>query len=826
MKKYILLSVFAVAAMVVSCEKNPSKGEEDLSGKGLSIKASAAVDWAAGSEILVSCDGEVYSFTTAQGGNPAVFTSEDGLTVGKVGINPVTAYYGCTQFGAFTLPQNQIIQGGKSQTRLPMYAYSAAGVNGSELALNFTPAASLLEVSLSPVDATISRVELLPVEETALSGNVAGAATVNAVTGKVTPSGDIKSVSANFQGGVSAKSGLSFTLPVGWFSVTGGMKLVLTYNETSSYEEIIWADGNFASYDGSADSKGFKSLKAEVEMVIGARDYYVAPDGKASSKGIRASDPATLDYALTTADEGSVIHLAAGTYKPTRALSGDESGNDAYKTFEIARGLTLVGEGADKTILDADGAFHAVCVTAPAAQKVVVKNLAITGGDTSKADTDGKVTSPVNEANYADNYGAGLYAVGCELELDGVTLEGNKGVNAVGGYLNGVKASLKNVKVSGNTSSGNGCGLWVAASEITMDGCEVSGNVGGGVAAGLYLYAAKEASLTATVRNSLFTGNETTNNNSAVYVRGADATAKVTASFEGCTIRGNKGTMGAGFGVTYAKADFVSCLIENNTASGNGGNLVYPGADVTVKDCIFRGNSATMAPCIYEYTNADAVSLIISGSEFSANKATTSRGGAVYARAAAASATLHVANSTFFDNEAPHYGSAIALYGTAAFPVTAHIYSSTITGNRSTGTTANRGGAIGLETAGLTAHIYNSIISGNVWEAQSADADLFVGNTASKAHVYKSIVGSKVYDADGAVVTEAPAFVPGTMLTKKTAEGKTSVWSLSGDNNPAKTYGYDAAGLKALGGAFGADILGVDQWGNTRSGAVMGAYIQ
>ena len=817
---------------LVSCQ--PVDPEEEYKNKDLTIQASIAstkasakadgIAWTSGDALLVTCDGEAYNFSTSQGGTTADFVATDGLTQEKVGINPLTAYYGCTQFGAFTIPQNQSISGSESQTRLPMYAYTATAPEKAKVSMSFTPAASMLEVTISPAEITLNKVELVPVEETSVVGNVAGAGTVNALTGKVSFSGNLKSVAAIFQGGASVKNGLTFRLPIGWFSVTGGMKLVLTYNETDSYEEVIWDGGAFQSYDGSADAKAYKFIPVNVELVMGARDFYVSPNGKASSKGIKENDPTTLDYALSSADAGSVIHLAAGTYNPVRSLLGDETGAAGRKTLEISRALTLVGAGPDKTFLDAAGAFHAVCVTALPDAKVTLKDLCIKGGDTTESQADGEVISPVNEKKYSDEYGSGLFVSGSDIVLENVKITGNKGKNAVGAYINGAKASLKNVEVSGNESTGNGSGFWASASELTMEGCTVSGNKCGGVASGLYIYSAAETTCTATVKDCVFTANETEKNNSAIYVRGADATASVSATITGCVIKENKGVMGAGFGVTYATVLLDGCQVLDNTSSGNGANLVYPGAKVTFKDCIFRGNTATLAAAAYLYTDKDAAELTVLNSEFSGNT-TAGRGGAIYARAGSAEGVkLHVANSTFYGNQAASTGSAIALYGKADMPVVVNIYSSTITGNTCTRTSNTPGGAIGLETAGLTANIYNSVISGNIWEAAPASADLFV--KAGTATVKKSVINTAVYGADGAVVSGAPAFAAASMLSMKKQDGKTTVFSLAGSDNPAKTYGYDVAGLKALGASIDGSILEKDQWGNSRSASVMGAYVE
>ena len=832
MNKVILLSL-AVAMAIVSCSKENETGD-DSGKKDLTIRASIAatrtsatsegITWTSGDGLVVVCDGEAYSFSTTQSGASVDFTSTDGLTQEKVGINPLTAYFGCTQFGAFTIPQNQTIAGGASQTRLPMYAYTSAAPEKGVVSMTFTPAASMLEVTLSPADIILNKVELVPVVETSLVGDVAGAGTVNALTGKVSFSGNLKSVSANFQGGASVKNGLTFRFPIGWFSVTGGMKLVLTYNDNDTYEDVLWDEGTFQSYAGSGDAKAYKFIPVQVELVMGARDFYVAPNGKASSKGVKENDPTTLDYALSSADAGSVIHLAAGTYTPSRNLLGDESGDAAHKTFEVSRGLTLVGAGADKTILDAAGAYHAVCVTALPDAKVVLKDLAITGGDTSESVEDAVVVSSVNERSYSDEYAAGLYVIGSDIEIENVKIFGNKGKSGAGAYLNSAKACLKNVEVSGNQSTGNGTGLWAAASELSMEACTISGNLGGGVAAGLYIYSAAESSCTAVVKDCLFVGNETEKNNSAIYVRGADASASVTASFTNCVIKENKGAMGSGFGTTFATVLFDRCQVLKNTSSGNGANLVYPGSKVTVKDCIFRENAATMASALYHYTNAEASELTIVNSEFSANT-TVGRGGAIYSRAGSAEGVkLNIANSTFFGNQSASTGSAIAFYGAAAMPVVANIYSCTFTGNTCTRASDTPGGAIGLETAGITANLYNCVVSGNIWEAAPTAADLFV--KAGTATVKKSVINTSVYNADAVVDGSAPAFAAASMLSKKEAEGKTTVFSLIGEGNPAKTYGYDAAGLKALGASIDGAILEKDQWGNARNAAVMGAYVE
>ena len=836
MKKVIFLTALAALALLASCNKE-NGGKEDVGKKELTIKASInneGLSWKANDEILVTCDGEAYSFKTTGNGQSADFTSADGLTQEMVGINPLTAFYGCTQFGAFTIPQNQVISGTESQTKLPMYAYTTTAPENAEVAMNFFPAASLLEVNISPIDITLNSVGLSPVDETAVAGNVAGQHTVNPVTGKVTSTGNLKSITATIQGGANLNNGLSFRFPIGWFSVSGGMRITLTYNGNETYEDVIWADNDFQSYTGSGDAKSFKAIAVDLEVLIGARDFYVAPDGRVGSKGVSADDPATLDYALSSADEGSVIHLAAGTYKPTRALLGDESGLDVHKTFEIARGLTLIGTSAAETILSGDGAYHAVCVTAPATAKVIFKNLSITGGNTSAAAEDAYVTSSVNEKKYFDTYGAGLYAVGAEIEMEDVIIKDNAGNRAVGAYISDLKASLKNVEVSGNSSTGNGTGLWAASCDMTLTSCSFTGNNGKGVAAGLYVFSddgAGESKLVAT--DCIFKQNVTSGNDAGLYIRGANATVSVQATLTNCLIENNQANMGAGFGVTFATALFDKCIVKGNVAKNfdtgaatNGANLVYPGANVTIRDCIFRDNTAGLGAAIYQYTNTEAVNLTVIGSEFSSNT-TAGRGGAIYVRSAAAGgATLNMVNSTIFNNTSGSTGSAVAFYsGNTSFPANGNIYNCTIVNNTCTRASATPGGAIGVENAGCTIHIYNSIVSGNKWEASQNNANVYC-HTSSSALKHRSIIGTDTLYPGGAVITEAAPFDPETMLEAKTAEGKTSVFKLVGTDNPAKTYGYSLQGLKDLNAPFEDGVIEKDQWGNARTGSVIGAYVE
>lgn len=479
----------ASAMLLAACTKETAP---DYNSETLTVNATitgskttadaTGVRWNAGDEITVVCDGESYPFTTKSSGVTAPFTSTGGLTQGMVGDNSLVAYYACNMFGTFNIPQTQTITDGVSGSRLPMYAYTSSAPSEARIDMSFIPAASIIEVKLLPCEITVNKVEISPVREDGITGSMGGSFSVNPVSGKIISNGNIKSLEGVFQNAASVRNGLSVRMPAGWFSVDGGLKITITYNETSTYEEILFTDEVFSSYSGDGDEKSYKYIEIPVELFIGPRDYYVKADASQGSKGTSWEKPATLEYALASAESGSVIHIAAGTYTPSAPMKGYEGGDAAANTFEISSNISLRGGypadavtgavadyTANQTIFSgSNSCHHVVCVTAPAesGKKVEISGLTISSG---KSGGDGEIISAVNGKTYSDNYAGGLYASGSSLHLENVTISDNEGVSAAGAFLNGVNAEMINVRICGNASTANGGGY--------MDQLFHSGNV-------------------------------------------------------------------------------------------------------------------------------------------------------------------------------------------------------------------------------------------------------------------------------------------------------------------------------------------------------------
>jgi hypothetical protein len=172
-----------------------------------------------------------------------------------------------------------------------------------------------------------------------------------------------------------------------------------------------------------------------------------------------ASPCKTITHALTQANLGDTIQIAAGTY--------DNTNNGETFPLVIDKNLTLTGAGAPTTIIDADGTNTVITVNAGVT--AAISGVTITGG---------------NNICAVDNclaQGGGVLSDGT-VTLTNVTVSGNTatctggGCDALGaGVLNNGTLTLTNVTVSGNTvtCTGDNCladggGLFNGVGTVTL----------------------------------------------------------------------------------------------------------------------------------------------------------------------------------------------------------------------------------------------------------------------------------------------------------------------------------------------------------------------
>ena len=842
--KTIFLSMLAIAALA-SCEEEPTQTPE---AEGLTIVAvtdgAIVPEWAEGDKIKVACGDESYDFKASAAGKSAQFTGDGTLTAEVVGDNPVSAYFNCSSArGAFRIAGEQTYADGKSSASVPMYAYTMNTPQNNTLAMTFKPLASVLRVTLPVHPISIEGITVKAHEGATVSeGAIAGTYTVNAAEGTVAVNNDAEMVELAFATPLDITAGGTVDIPVGWFSVSGGLDVTLIYESVKEMTHTVGLEGTFKSYD---DADGFKAgvvVPVEFEMDVNSfpRDYYVTTDADAAGKGVTWNDPATFDYALEYAMAGSTIHLAAGTYVPTKALpyvSEEEIiGGEELYGFEVKRNITIIGgypatpsagavadAATNKTILDGNNkSFHVMVVGAAKlpGEKVVIEGVTVTRGYNT-ADNAYQLTYGTDDNSYTlvANYAAGLGLANTEVELKNVTVTANTGNNAAGIFALGSKVKMTGCTVSENVSAGNGAGAWFSAgTELEMDGCLITKNdAGTAIVGGLYLHAPAEKSLSAVIKNTEITENKAASQG-GLYVRDDSGAHLLSATFTSCKIKGNSAGMAAAGHNLNANVTYTSCEISNNKGTSNGILVFYDNCNAVIDNCKFESNETTGGGGAgYVYTNADGAEpvLTITNSLFYNNSGNAK--GTVWIRGDKGKATFNCVNNTFHANKTGNVGSAINLYKN----VTANIISNTIVGNTATyANDAARAGAICLEAAPLTVNAYNNIVAGNVRSFDDAIEDIKVkaGTITNKY----SFVGTDYYGADGAVAAVTPAFDYTTML----GAFSNGVMKLSGTDNPALIYGMPASDLKALANdCVSADVLGKDQLGNTRSGAVAGACV-
>jgi predicted outer membrane repeat protein len=257
------------------------------------------------------------------------------------------------------------------------------------------------------------------------------------------------------------------------------------------------------------------------------------------------------------------------------------------------------------------------------------------------------------------------------------------------------------------------------------------------------------------------------------YENGQRSRGKL-VTFEGITFRnGASVTEGYAGGVTLsaAEARFVSCVFENNTAtgrtSGGGAVRVLEGSDATFAGTVFRNNSSLNRGGAIE---AIVSTVTIQGGELTDNRVNlpghqaASAGGGIYAL----DSTVRVSGARFQGNQAGWVGGAIYGFGRWADPVSTprtlvQVSRSTFTSNSAGGTipspTATTGGAIHVEDQ-ATLEVDSSVFTANVAEFGGA-IDNYRAVTEVRGSWFQGnrapLTGTAI-GAGGAIFVSAPDF--------------------------------------------------------------------
>jgi hypothetical protein len=272
-----------------------------------------------------------------------------------------------------------------------------------------------------------------------------------------------------------------------------------------------------------------------------------------------------------------------------------------------------------------------------------------------------------------------------------LTIAGGSVVNATNNYgaglLNFGTLTVSNSTITGNAAGSSGGGGIFNDGALTISSCTFSSNSvtnngpGGGIENG--------TSATATVNNSLFTGNNALSGASGAAIANSGTLTVTSSTFTSNSANTNGGGIYNDSGGTLTLS---SSTFSNNSGGSDGGAVDQDGT-ATISYCTFSGNSAA------------------------------SEGGAMDNKGTLVGLT----NCTLYNNVAVSDGGGIKTSGAA------QITNCTITDNRVTsGESGTFGG--GICDIGSAAAIFNTIVAGNfAGAAPSTTANDIAGTVASSS---------------------------------------------------------------------------------------------
>ena len=357
--------------------------------------------------------------------------------------------------------------------------------------------------------------------------------------------------------------------------------------------------GNARNVDGDRDAVSIVDIGA-VEFVNGTVTFSVTTT--ADTFDVLAADDLAFDssgnVSLRSAIQetnsivgAAIIALPAGTYTLTRTGTGENFALTG--DLDITDNLTIVGEGADSTIIDA-GAIDRIFHVAPSI------TLTLSG---------------VTIQNGAADFGAGLYNEGGNVILRDVVVTGNTAsgtINSHGGGLLNDRGNmvLERVSVSGNTAELDGGGLYNFDASLEIIDSSIDGNTATRFGGGLTLNGGTTSLTDSTISNNSATDDggginarpgstltlmtTTLRDNVSQQIGGGIYAQSSNVSFLDSTVSGNtSGVDGGGIASDTSSLQLLRSTVYSNSATGAGGGVAIAGGTVSVGQSTISGNAAT-----------------------------------------------------------------------------------------------------------------------------------------------------------------------------------------------------------------------------------------
>ena len=365
----------------------------------------------------------------------------------------------------------------------------------------------------------------------------------------------------------------------------------------------------------SFKDEGTKKIKVIQDATPAEKgpDLYVKATGKDSDNGFSWKTATTLSNALKIMEAGDNIHIAAGTYIPTKKITGGDKDRDF--TFEINKNVTLIGgypadaavgavaDKSNKTILSGDEKFyHTVTITAPviAGKKVTIKNLSITKG-LAGVTADGILE--INEGKFDRSFGGG-FSIGVSLvDVIDCTISENKSERfAAGVYVHSnAIVNFKNTDIINNKTineGGNCGGLHNAATSYLTD-CNILDNSATGVAGGIYNYHPDKEPVSLYLYNCTVARNTNRGSNAhgvaggGMYARENSYTRIVNSTFFRNVAYNGGAILIYGAAGKTSTADIINSTFYDNSAEERAGGIMnQANTFLNIHNSILTGNTA------------------------------------------------------------------------------------------------------------------------------------------------------------------------------------------------------------------------------------------
>lgn len=257
-----------------------------------------------------------------------------------------------------------------------------------------------------------------------------------------------------------------------------------------------------------------------------------------------------------------------------------------------AAALTVSGNNASRVFYLYNGS---------ATLDVIISGLTITGGSANigagvvNFDENLTLDQVTITGNTSTGDGAGLWADGFNMNLTirDSTISGNASGDDGGGIYvedTGGLLLIQRTTITGNDAAGSGGGIYFydPDNDVTVEDSTISGNSAGGAGGGIYLYS-PDAGLF-TIRGTTVSGNDA-QAGGGLFLYSPDHGG----SIENSTISGNQATTGSGGGIyLYNLYNFAlhHVTVSGNSASGTGGGIFVESGDLPVDNSIVANNTA------------------------------------------------------------------------------------------------------------------------------------------------------------------------------------------------------------------------------------------